>query len=199
MFNGNVNKQIRFFGEDGDIKLNKLEVLKEEIVYDKETSEKIMKFINSFVNGAIEYSDSNNVILSANMGAVRMLENSVRFEYSLRANDLKLRDKYLENLEKIKGDIIITWEQELKGIEPDYNCSLIDRCSKIYKEIFDDEIKLKISQGVLEGGFFKEKINDLEYVCIGANTYDVHSPKERVSIKSMKETWEYIKKIISKK
>ena len=44
-----------------------------------------------------------------------------------------------------------------------------------------------------------EKIKDLEYICIGANTYDVHSPKERVSIKSMKETWEYIKQIISKK
>ena len=128
-----------------------------------------------------------------------MLENSVRFEYSLRANDLKLRDNYLKRLEKIKGDIKVTWEQELKGIEPDYNSKLVEKCSSLYQEIFGKEITLKISQGVLEGGFFKEKIKDLEYVCIGANTYDVHSPKERVSIKSMKETWEYIKKIISLK
>ena len=194
-----INKQIRFFGEDGNIKINRLDYVNNEIVYDKNTSEKIIKFINSFVNGAIEYNDNNNVILSANMGAVRMLENTVRFEYSLRANDLKLRDEYLENLEKIQEDIVVTWQQELKGIEPDYESKLIDKCSKIYKEIFGENINLKITQGVLEGGFFKEKIKDLEYICIGANTYDVHSPKERVSIKSMKETWEYIKQIISKK
>ena len=194
-----VNKQIRFFGEDGSIILNKVSEVNDPIVYDEETSKKILNFINSFENGAIEYSDNNNVILSANMGAVRMLENSVRFEYSLRANDLKLRDNYLKRLEKIKGDIKVTWEQELKGIEPDYNSKLVEKCSSLYQEIFGKEITLKISQGVLEGGFFKEKIKDLEYVCIGANTYDVHSPKERVSIKSMKETWEYIKKIISLK
>ena len=46
-------------------------------------------------------------------------------------------------------------------------------------------------------GLFKDKIKDLEYVCIGANTYDVHSPKERVSIKSINEVWNYIKRIIS--
>ena len=130
-----------------------------------------------------------------------MLESSVRFEYSLRANDITLRNLYLENLKEIEkeSNIEITWEQELKGIEPNYNSSLVEKCSKIYKEIFDEEIEVKISQGVLEGGFFKDKIQDLEYVCIGANTYDVHSPKERVSIKSINEVWEYIKQIISEK
>lgn len=200
-----VNKQIRFFGDDGKIELTKNEKSnfeKNKIeVYDKKTTRKIIKFINSFVNAAIEYDESNNVILSANMGAVRMLEDSIRFEYSLRANDINLRNLYLENLNKIEKEcnINITWEQELKGIEPNYNSSLITKCSKIYQEMFGEEIEVKISQGVLEGGFFKDKVEDLEYVCIGANTYDVHSPKERVSIKSINEVWEYIKQIISLK
>ena len=130
-----------------------------------------------------------------------MLDNTVRFEYSLRANDISLRDLYLKNLKEIetKNEIKITWEQELKGIEPNYDSSLVEKCSKIYKEMFNEDIEVKISQGVLEGGFFKEKIKDLEYICIGANSYDVHSPKERVSIKSINEVWEYIKQIISSK
>ncbi len=200
-----VNKQIRFFGEDGKIELIKKEKTNFEEnkieVFDKTTSRKIIKFVNCFVNGAVEYDENNNVILSANMGAVKCFNNTVRFEYSLRANDLNLRNLYLENLSKIQkeNDIEITWEQELKGIEPNYDSSLIKKCSKIYKEIFNEDIEVKISQGVLEGGFFKDKIQDLEYVCIGANSYDVHSPKERVSIKSIKEVWEYIKQIISQK
>ncbi len=199
-----VNKQIRFFGEDGKIELikksnnsaeNKIEV------YDKNTTKKIIDFVNKFVNGPVEYDENNNVILSANMGAVKMLENSVRFEYSLRANDINLRNLYLDNLKEVEkeNNIKITWEQELKGIEPNYNSSLVGNCSKIYKEIFDEEIEIKITQGVLEGGFFKDKIKDLEYICIGPNTYDVHSPKERVSIKSINDVWEYIKQIISSK
>ena len=217
---GNINKQIRFFGEDGKIQLNKFNSIEEmsskefkdletiensekkrKIVYSKNTTKKIIDFVNSFENGVIEYDENNNVILSANMGAIRELENSIRFEYSLRANDLKLRDNYLKNLRKIEkeNEIKITWEQELKGVEPDYESSLVKKCSKIYKEKFNENMELKISQGVVEGGFFKYKIKDLEYVCIGANTFDVHSPKERVSIKSINEVWEYIKQIILQK
>ncbi len=199
-----VNKQIRFFGEDGKIELIKNSILNKENkskVYDKNTTRRIVDFVNRFVNGAVEYDENNNVILSANMGAIKMLEKTVRLEYSLRANDMILRNLYLENLKEIEkeNDINITWEQELKGIEPNYNSSLVEKCSKIYKEIFNEDIEVKISQGVLEGGFFKDKIQGLEYVCIGADTYDVHSPKERVSIKSIDEVWEYIKQIISNK
>ena len=53
-----------------------------------------------------------------------------------------------------------------------------------------------IVQGVVEGGFFKDRMENVEYICIGANTFDVHSPKERVSISSMERTWEFIKNII---
>ena len=196
-----INKQIRFFGEDGKIRLNKLknEDNKNINVFSKELTLKMINFIKQFVNGAIEYDENNNVILSANFAAVRELEKTIRFEYSLRANDLNLRDKYLENLNKIEKEngIKISWEQELKGVEPDYKSELVKKCSKIYKENFEEDIELKITQGVVEGGFFKYKIKDLEYVCIGPNSYDAHSPKERVSIKSMQETWEFIKKIIS--
>lgn len=48
----------------------------------------------------------------------------------------------------------------------------------------------------MEGGFFSDKIKDLEYVCIGPNTEDVHSPNERLSIPSLQRTWEYLKNVI---
>ena len=48
----------------------------------------------------------------------------------------------------------------------------------------------------MEGGFFSDKIKDLEYVCIGPNTEDVHSPNERVSITSLKNTYEYLQELL---
>ena len=53
-----------------------------------------------------------------------------------------------------------------------------------------------ISQGVVEGGFFVDKMPDCEYVCIGPNSYDVHSPRERVSISSIEKIWNYLKEVM---
>ena len=44
----------------------------------------------------------------------------------------------------------------------------------------------------------KNRINGLEYICIGLNIYDAHSPKERFSINSLKRTWKLVEEIVSK-
>lgn len=55
-----------------------------------------------------------------------------------------------------------------------------------------------VSQGVVEGGFFVSKKPSCEYVCIGPNTFDVHSPSERLSITSTKKIWKFIKELLNK-
>lgn len=53
-----------------------------------------------------------------------------------------------------------------------------------------------ISQGVVEGGFFTDKIPNCEYVCIGPNSYNVHSPKEKLSISSTEKIWIYLNELL---
>ena len=69
---------------------------------------------------------------------------------------------------------------------------------KFHKKIFSKDIEKVIVQGVLEGGILKNRINGLEYICIGLNIYDAHSPKERFSINSLKRTWKLVEEIVSK-
>ena len=118
--------------------------------------------------------------------------------YSTRSNDLKLRDKYLERLEKLvkTNNLDIYWNQELKGVEQDVNNSLILKCNKVYKKLYNNNLEKMITQGVVEGGFFKDKIKDLQYVCIGPNTEDVHSPNERVSITSLQNTYKFLQELL---
>ena len=193
-----INKQIRFFQEDGVIKLIREENFGKAKVYDEQISKNVLKFINSYKCGALKFDDDNNVILSANFAAIREEENGIKFEYSLRSNNLKLRDEYIKDLKDnlVKFNVVVTWEQELKGFEPNYESDLVNNISRVYKELYGKEIEKQITQGVLEGGFFKSKINNLDYVCIGANTYDVHSPKERFSIKSVQNVWKLIWQIL---
>ena len=192
-----MNKQIRFYGEDGKITLEKGKEVRSN-VYSQNLSKDIIGFIDSYQNGAIEYDENNNVILSANFAAIKEENDGIRFEYSLRSNDLKLRDEYIERLNKNKDTykVVTVWEQELKGYEPNNSSYLVKTISENYKELFNEEIEKCIVQGVIEGGFFKSKIEDLDYVCIGANTFDVHSPKERLSIKSVQKVWKLLWQIL---
>ena len=63
--------------------------------------------------------------------------------------------------------------------------------------MYKKNLEKMITQGVVEGGFFADKIENLEYVCIGPNTEDVHSPNEKISINSLQNTYLYLKKILS--
>ena len=181
----------------GKITIRKIS--KKDKVFSKETTKQIMNFISTYQNGAIKFLDGK-VVLSANLGAIRDEEEKIKIEYSLRSNNKKMKEEYLNNLEKIQEEnkINIIWQQELDGFEPDYNSGLVVKVSEIYKKIFSKDIEKVIVQGVLEGGILKNRINVLEYICIGLNIYDAHSPKERFSINSLKRTWKLVEEIVSK-
>lgn len=190
-----IIEEQKAFYENAIIEINKCN--DERKCLSKDVTNRIINFIYDYENGALEYVN-NNVILSCNMAAINENEEYVNIEYSTRANDLNLRNKYLENLNKLveKNKLEIFWNQELKGVDQDINNNLIETCNEIYKEIYGKNLEKMITQGVVEGGFFADKVNGLEYVCLGPNTEDVHSPNERVSINSLQNTWEFLKKIV---
>lgn len=189
-------KEQKAFYENAIIEIN--EISSEGKVLSKEVTNKIIDFIYNYENGPLEYIN-NNVILSCNMAVIREKENYISIEYSTRSNDLILRDRYLERLEKLvkKNKLEVYWKQELKGVNQDINNSLIQKCSEVYSKMYQKDLEKMITQGVVEGGFFADKIKDLEYVCIGPNTEDVHSPNERISITSLQNTYIYLKKLLS--
>lgn len=192
-----IKKQKEFFGEDVIIELTEIKNIIETI--DEKTSNKIINFIKEFENGAIEKDNKGNVLQSGNMAKVTTNKDNVEIEFSERSNLEKYEIKYLKNLENLikKYDIKIVWKQNLKGVPKKENNILANKCKEIYKRMFDEEMEEVVSQGVVEGGFFTSKKKDCEYICIGPNTYDVHSPSERLSIKSTKKMWKFVKELLN--
>ena len=166
--------------------------------YSIKTSRSIIDFINQYKNGALEREEKGNVILSANLAVLTEYEKGIQIEFSERSNQKELEKKYLETLLELikKYNINIIWHQELKGVEKKENNALLEKCQNVYKKLFNTTMEEVISQGVVEGGFFVDKMPDCEYVCIGPNSYDVHSPRERVSISSIERIWNYLKEVM---
>ena len=193
-----INKQKEFYGKDVKIELNEIEEISE--VIDKENTKKIIEFITEFQNGAIKKDEQGNVLQSGNMAKVKTNENDIEIEFSERSNVPAFEKEYLENLESLikKYDIEIVWNQTLKGVPKREKNTLASECENVYKELYNEEMEEIVSQGVVEGGFFINKKPSCEYVCIGPNTFDVHSPSERLSISSTKKIWKFIKELLNK-
>ncbi len=166
--------------------------------YSIKTTRSIIDFVNEYQNGALKREEKGNVILSSNLALLTEYEKGIQIEFSERSNQKELEENYLETLDKLikKYNIDIIWHQELKGVEKKENNVLLEKCQKAYKKLFNETMEEIISQGVVEGGFFVDKMPDCEYVCIGPNSYDVHSPRERVSINSIEKVWKLLKEVV---
>ena len=167
-------------------------------VYSIKTTRSIIDFVNEYQNGALKREEKGNVILSSNLAVLTEYEKGIQIEFSERSNQKELEENYLETLDKLikKYNIDIIWHQELKGVEKKENNVILEKCQKAYKKLFNETMEEIISQGVVEGGFFVDKMSDCEYVCIGPNSYDVHSPRERVSINSIEKVWKLLKEVV---
>ena len=166
--------------------------------YSIKTSRKLIAFVNQYKNGALKREEKGNVILSSNLAVLTEYEKGMQIVFSERSNQKELEENYLETLLELikKYNINIIWHQELKGVEKKENNALLEKCQKAYKKLYNKNMEEIISQGVVEGGFFVDKMPDCEYVCIGPNCYNVHSPRESVSISSIENVWKFLKEVI---
>jgi len=64
--------------------------------------------------------------------------------------------------------------------------------TEIYQELFQEEPKIQAIHAGLECGIFSGKIKDLDCISFGPNNYDIHTPKERLSISSTERVWKLI-------
>ncbi|MDO5040583.1 MAG: aminoacyl-histidine dipeptidase [Peptoniphilus sp.] len=135
---------------------------------------------------------------SLNVAVIEQRDKEIFIETSLRASvDSKLdyMVAILKNLSKkcqarfVISNVYPSWHFEKDS-------PLRDIALKSYEEVFGKEAVYTSIHAGLECGMLKQALPDCEMVSYGPNMYDVHSPKERVSISSVKNTWELTKKIL---
>ena len=79
------------------------------------------------------------------------------------------------------------------GWAPNVKSPLLDTIVAEYKKLYKSEPKVLAIHAGLECGLFLTKYPDMDMVSVGPQMYDVHSPKERLSISSTAKTWQWLK------
>lgn len=138
---------------------------------------------------------------SLNLGVFELQKENLKVSYALRSSKntarIALEKKIKRYIMHFPGGSAST-RGEYPAWEYRKHSPLRDLCTAVYKERYQKDMKVEAIHAGLECGIFSEKLKDLDCVSLGADVFDVHTPKERLSISSTKRTYEYLWEILKK-
>ncbi len=168
--------------------------------FDEESTKKYIAVIDKMPNGiqAMHTDIDGLVKTSLNMGIVKSDDNTFNISFSIRSS--ADTDKYeLTNMVK---EIAKTYGGTA-DVQGDYcgwdfkkDSKLRELMCDIYRRQYGSEPVIDIIHAGLECGIISSKIQDLDCISIGPNLYDIHTPKERLDIKSAERVWNFVKVIL---
>lgn len=172
----------------------------EKNVLDYASVNKIILYLRTVPNGVINMSQviTGLVETSLNLGILELKDNelstltSIRSSVATRKDDLKKR--VMNIIEMLGGECEA--EGEYPAWEYNDHSTLRPRVVKVYQELFGEEPKLTAIHAGLECGILSDKIPNLDCVSFGPTNYDIHTPKERLSISSTERYWNFLVKFL---
>ena len=73
---------------------------------------------------------------------------------------------------------------------------LRERLCRIYRELTGKEPVVEVIHAGVECGLLAEKLPGLDAVSMGPDIYDIHTPEERMSVSSVKRTYELVRRFL---
>lgn len=192
-----------FKDTDSDIKLEITKCEYNGKVLSDSSTKKVILLCNELPTGIIKMSEDieNFVQTSLNMGILALKENTLDICFSIRSSKSSDYGELSERVCKIAKKYGAETKQsgEYPAWEWLKNSPLRDKLQSIYKDIFGKELVIKAIHAGVECGLLSKKISGLDAVSMGPNLYDIHTPRERLSISSFARTYEFVKAIIEAK
>ena len=164
------------------------------------STEKFIKLINEYPNGvqAMHTDIEGLVKTSLNMGIVKTEDDKFTISFSIRssadADKYALTDKVKCITESYGGAAAV--RGDYCGWDYKKDSKLRELMCDIYRRQYGKEPVIDIIHAGLECGIISSKIKDLDCVSIGPDLFDIHTPKERLNLKSAERVWNFVKTIL---
>ena len=137
---------------------------------------------------------------SLNLGILKLTEDALLTTTSVRSSVSTRKEEILDRLTHLVE--FLGGEVEVNGDYPAWeyraDSRLRETISEVYRDLFDEEPVFEAIHAGLECGILSGKIADLDCVSFGPNNYDIHTPKERLSISSTEKVWKLLKEFLKR-
>ncbi|WP_026653402.1 aminoacyl-histidine dipeptidase [Butyrivibrio proteoclasticus] len=189
--------------KDPDVKLSS-EVLGKsdnETVITLADTDRVLNTIFIMPDGvqAMSAAVAGLVETSLNLGIITTKEDCVVIEHSVRSSVETAKEELIMKLVTI--GMIFGAKVSVSGQYPGWqfrpHSELRDHMVEVYKKLYGKEPKIEAIHAGLECGLLSQKIDDLDCISIGPDMKDIHSPNEKLSIRSTANVWDYIKAVLA--
>ena len=165
-----------------------------------ESTRAVANALTAFPQGIVKMSafDESAVQTSLNLGVLEQTDTEIVFTFCVRSSVTADREALEEQLRRItaqNGGTLV-----LSGIYPGWEYKedsvLRERAVQVYEKLYGTTPKIEAIHAGLECGVLLSKKPTLDCISLGPQMYDVHTPRERLSISSAERTWAYLLALI---
>ena len=151
-------------------------------------------------NGVIEMDLRLNMPeTSNNLGVVKTQGDNVILVCAVRSAVISRKYWVYNNIKALSE--LAGGQCEYKGNYPAWEFKSDSKLLKNAVEIFESEYgkkpKVETIHAGVECGILSEKMPGSEFISIGPNMYDIHTPAEKADIASIERTWKFVKRLVS--
>lgn len=170
--------------------------------YAKKDQDKIINALMLLPSGVLNKSfDIPDLVqTSINTGSIEEREDRISVLSSIRSS-VRSEKTYIMNVIEIIGDVFnINCEFFNDYPEWEYKSDSKFRnlVEEVYETNFNKKPKMMAMHAGLECGYFSNRLEDIDIISFGPDLHQVHTTKEHVSIQSIKNTWDFLVKLLER-
>ncbi|MDX1797231.1 MAG: M20/M25/M40 family metallo-hydrolase, partial [Candidatus Lokiarchaeia archaeon] len=203
-FFGEIKKQYNGVEEGMAVDFKKIENFTNNEIINKNVQGKFLDLLYIFPNGPIAFHPKykNLMFSSTNLGKIRTKDDFVKLRWLHRSLSKYYNNDIYNQVLKLLDLSGLEMENTYRGSyppwEPNFNSKLLKIAQEAYHELFNEEAGIKIIHGGLEATLLIDKIPGVDAIAFGAKSKGLHSPDERLEIKSVERTWNFLLTLLKK-
>lgn len=188
-----------------------IEILIEELKPDisdmvilKEIQDKLLDLLYILPSGPLSIHPKIRAfaLASSNLGIIKTETDYIRLRWLHRSFSKYYNESTFEKFITLLDMSGLEMNKTITGRyppwEPNFDSRLLNLAKEAYKELSGSDPRIILIQGGLESTIFKNLKPNMEVIAIGPTARDVHSPNERLNVKSVEKTWNFLLRILKK-
>jgi len=163
-------------------------------------SERFIQLLQAMPNGVqtMSHDIEGLVETSLNLGILNVLDDEIKYSCSLRSSVDSAKNALIRKVLMVAK--AFGCQTSIHGEYPAWEylreSSFRDEMVKIYTDMYGEAPIVETIHAGVECGLLASKLPGLDAVSIGPEMYDIHTPKERLSIASTERVYNYVRKVI---
>lgn len=193
-FKYDICQELKYTESQIVIELKKTDLPKEKMTRSCQT--RLLNAIYSCPNGPIAMSHAlpGLVETSTNLASVKTNNSEIEIVTSQRSSVESAKADIAAMVESVfvQAGMEVEHSDGYPGWEPNPQSAILSTAVASYKQLFGKEPEVKAIHAGLECGLFLKKIPQLDMISIGPTLRGVHSPSERIEIKTVKMFYDFL-------